>query len=145
MNIIKIAASQSLTCLTDSELILPHEHPITPPPHHSRAAVSAAVCEGIAPAGEKPLLYVYRVLLTGIWLMRTSEVEANLVTLNETFRLPYLHDLIPANSPDRSCPLWMMQTWPSTKASTNASEPNSKLRTMPARCARCRRKPRGRR
>ncbi len=42
----------------------------------------------------KPLLYVYRVLLTGIWLMRTGEVEANLVTLNETFRLPYLPELI---------------------------------------------------
>jgi uncharacterized protein len=42
----------------------------------------------------KPLLYVYRVLLTGIHLMRTGEVEANLVHLNETFRLPYLADLI---------------------------------------------------
>lgn len=42
----------------------------------------------------KPLLYVYRVLLTGIWLMRTGEVEANLVTLNESFRLSYLNDLI---------------------------------------------------
>jgi predicted nucleotidyltransferase len=42
----------------------------------------------------KPLLYVYRVLLTGIHLMRTGEIEANLVTLNEGFRLPYLADLI---------------------------------------------------
>lgn len=42
----------------------------------------------------KPLLYVYRVLLTGIWLMRTGEVERNLVTQNKTFRLPYLGDLI---------------------------------------------------
>ena len=42
----------------------------------------------------KPLLYVYRVLLTGIHLMRTGVIEANLVTLNETFRLPYLPDLI---------------------------------------------------
>jgi predicted nucleotidyltransferase len=47
-----------------------------------------------SPRRVKPLLYVYRVLLTGIWLMRTGEVEANLVTLNETFRLPYLPDLI---------------------------------------------------
>lgn len=46
------------------------------------------------PRRVKPLLYVYRVLLTGIWLMRTGEVEANLVTLNETFHLPFLHDLI---------------------------------------------------
>ncbi|MFN0075724.1 MAG: DNA polymerase beta superfamily protein [Prosthecobacter sp.] len=47
-----------------------------------------------SPRRVKPLLYVYRVLLTGIWLMRTGVVEANLVTLNETFRLPYLPDLI---------------------------------------------------
>jgi predicted nucleotidyltransferase len=47
-----------------------------------------------SPHRVKPLLYVYRVLLTGIWMMRTGEVEANLVTLNETFRLPYLPDLI---------------------------------------------------
>jgi predicted nucleotidyltransferase len=42
----------------------------------------------------KPLLYVYRVLLTGIHLMRTGEVEANLVTMNEEFRLPYIPDLV---------------------------------------------------
>lgn len=42
----------------------------------------------------KPLLYVYRVLLTGIHLMRTGEVEANLPTLNEEFRLPYIADLV---------------------------------------------------
>jgi uncharacterized protein len=42
----------------------------------------------------KPLLYVYRVLLTGIWLMRTGEIEANLVTLNESFRLPYISELV---------------------------------------------------
>lgn len=42
----------------------------------------------------KPLLYVYRVLLTGIHLMKTGEVEANLVHLNDSFRLPYVPDLI---------------------------------------------------
>jgi predicted nucleotidyltransferase len=42
----------------------------------------------------KPLLYVYRVLLTGIHLMQTSEVEANLARLNERFRLPYLPELL---------------------------------------------------
>ncbi|MBD1836929.1 nucleotidyltransferase domain-containing protein [Coleofasciculus sp. FACHB-501] len=42
----------------------------------------------------KPLLYVYRVLLTGIHLMRTGVVEANLVHLNEVFKLPYIPDLI---------------------------------------------------
>ncbi len=47
-----------------------------------------------SPPRVKPLLYVYRVLLTGIHLMRTGEVEANLVTLNETAKLTYLDDLI---------------------------------------------------
>jgi predicted nucleotidyltransferase len=47
-----------------------------------------------SPHRVKPLLYVYRVLLTGLWMMRTGEVEANLVTLNETFKLPYITDLI---------------------------------------------------
>jgi predicted nucleotidyltransferase len=42
----------------------------------------------------KPLLYVYRVLLTGIHFMRAGKVEANLVTLNEDFRLPYITDLV---------------------------------------------------
>ncbi len=42
----------------------------------------------------KPLLYVYRVLLTGIHLMRTGVVEANLPRLNESARLPYIDELI---------------------------------------------------
>jgi hypothetical protein len=46
------------------------------------------------PPRVKPLLYVYRVLLTGIRLMRTGEVEANLVRLNDEFRLPYIADLV---------------------------------------------------
>lgn len=46
------------------------------------------------PRRVKPLLYVYRVLLTGIWMMRTGEVEANLTTLNEIFKLPQVDDLI---------------------------------------------------
>ena len=42
----------------------------------------------------KPLLYVFRVLLTGIRLMQTGRIEANLCILNEEFRLPFLDDLI---------------------------------------------------
>ncbi|GGR27437.1 nucleotidyltransferase domain-containing protein [Deinococcus ruber] len=42
----------------------------------------------------KPLLYTFRTLLTGIHLMRTGEVEANLVTLNAESGLPFLDDLI---------------------------------------------------
>jgi predicted nucleotidyltransferase len=46
------------------------------------------------PPRVKPLLYVYRVLLTGIHLMKTGGVEANLVTLNDEARLPYIEELI---------------------------------------------------
>jgi uncharacterized protein len=47
-----------------------------------------------SPRRVKPLLYVYRVLLTGIHLMRTGVIEANLVTLNESFKLPHITDLV---------------------------------------------------
>ena len=46
------------------------------------------------PRRVKPLLYVYRVLLTGIHLMRTGVINANLVELNQDARLPYIADLI---------------------------------------------------
>jgi predicted nucleotidyltransferase len=46
------------------------------------------------PPRVKPLLYVYRVLLTGIRLVQTGEVEADLVRLNEAARLPHVDDLI---------------------------------------------------
>jgi uncharacterized protein len=42
----------------------------------------------------KTLLYAYRVLLTGIHLLRSGEVEANLPRLNERFGLPFIDDLI---------------------------------------------------
>jgi uncharacterized protein len=46
------------------------------------------------PRRVKPLLYVYRVLLTGIHLMRTGVVNSNLVELNEEARLSCIADLI---------------------------------------------------
>ena len=42
----------------------------------------------------KPLLYTFRVLLTGIHLLRSGEVEANLCLLNDIYRLPFIPDLI---------------------------------------------------
>jgi predicted nucleotidyltransferase len=67
--------------------------------HHSHhyfgfAETEWKLFEKEQPHRVKPLLYVYRVLLTGIHLMRTGEVEANLAHLNDTFRLPYLDELI---------------------------------------------------
>ena len=49
---------------------------------------------GENPLRVKPLLYVFRVLLTGIHLMRTGEVDANLVTLSEQAGLSYIADLL---------------------------------------------------
>jgi hypothetical protein len=42
----------------------------------------------------KPLLYIYRVLLTGIHMMRTGAVETNLLTLNDELQSPQVADLI---------------------------------------------------
>jgi uncharacterized protein len=46
------------------------------------------------PPRVKPLLYVYRVLLTGIHLMRTGRIEANLATLSNETQLRFLDELI---------------------------------------------------
>ena len=54
------------------------------------------------PPRVKPLLYVYRVLLTGIHLMLTGKIEANLVTLNEDAKLTYIDDLISQKLEGRS-------------------------------------------
>lgn len=64
--------------------------------HHYRgfAETQWRLFEKESPRRVKPLLYVYRVLLTGIHLMQTGEVEANLVRLNESIRLPHVNDLI---------------------------------------------------
>jgi uncharacterized protein len=67
--------------------------------HHSHhylgfAATQWSLFEKENPPRVKPLLYVYRVLLTGVHLMSTGRVEANLVNLNDEFRLPYIQELI---------------------------------------------------
>jgi predicted nucleotidyltransferase len=67
--------------------------------HHSQHYLGFAetqwnLFEKERPRRVKPLLYVLRVLLTGIHLMRTGQVEANLLTLNEEVKLPYITDLV---------------------------------------------------
>jgi uncharacterized protein len=47
-----------------------------------------------SPRRIKPLLYAYRVLLTGLHLMRTGRIEANLRTLNAERRLSWIDDLV---------------------------------------------------
>jgi predicted nucleotidyltransferase len=44
----------------------------------------------------KRLLYAFRVVLTGIHLMKTGEVEANVERLNDAAKLPYLDELVAA-------------------------------------------------
>jgi predicted nucleotidyltransferase len=67
--------------------------------HHSHHYLGFAetqwrLFEKERPRRVKPLLYVYRVLLTGLHLMRTGEVEANLVRLYEEARLAHVADLV---------------------------------------------------
>jgi predicted nucleotidyltransferase len=72
---------------------------ITKHHYHHYAGFSAnqwRLFEKENPPRVKPLLYVYRVLLTGIHLMRTGVVEANVVTLNELFKLGYIDELVSA-------------------------------------------------
>lgn len=47
-----------------------------------------------SPPQVKPLLYTYRVLLTGIHLLRTGEIEANLSRLADEAKLTHVQDLI---------------------------------------------------
>jgi hypothetical protein len=64
--------------------------------HHYRgfAHNQMALLEKQQPPRLKDLLYVYRVLLTGIHVLETGEIEANLRNLNEHFRLRDIDDLI---------------------------------------------------
>jgi predicted nucleotidyltransferase len=68
------------------------------------AATQWRLFERDQPRRVKPLLYVSRVLLTGIHLMRTGAVEANLVRLNSDARLAQVGDLIASKlaGPERS-------------------------------------------
>ena len=67
--------------------------------HHSRHYLGLAASqwkqfEKSEPRRVKPLLYVFRALLCGTYLMQTGEVESNLLHLNEVFGLPYVEELV---------------------------------------------------
>ncbi|NQT16675.1 MAG: nucleotidyltransferase domain-containing protein [Planctomycetes bacterium] len=64
--------------------------------HHYRGfyATQRKLIEKEDPKRVKPILYAYRVLMTGIHLLRTGEVEANLPRLNESFGLSFIDELI---------------------------------------------------
>ncbi len=42
----------------------------------------------------KVILYMFRVLMTGIYFARTGKIESNIVTLNETFKFSFVDDLV---------------------------------------------------
>ena len=46
------------------------------------------------PPRVKPLLYTFRTMMTGLLLLRTGEIEANLAVLNTEAGLSYLDDLM---------------------------------------------------
>lgn len=67
--------------------------------HHSHHYLGFAetqwrLFEKESPPRVKPLLYVFRVLLTGIYLMKHGTIEANLVNLNADAKLSYIDELI---------------------------------------------------
>ena len=66
--------------------------------HHFRSFASKqwSAVANAAHGTVKGLLYTYRPLMAGIHLMRTGEIESNLRTLNESFRLSFIDDLIAA-------------------------------------------------
>ncbi len=62
------------------------------------------------PKRAKTVLYAYRVLLTGIHLLRTGEVEASLPLLNERFGLPGIDELVASKTEERVAPAAL--EWP---------------------------------
>ena len=64
--------------------------------HHYRGfyATQRKLLDKEDPKRVKPLLYAYRVLMTGIHLLRSGEVDANLLQLNEHFGFAFLDDVL---------------------------------------------------
>jgi len=72
--------------------------------HHYRGfyATQRKLIDKEEPKRVKPVLYAYRVLMTGIHLLRTGEVEANLLRLNEHFDFAFLSELIAQKSTEHA-------------------------------------------
>lgn len=69
--------------------------------YHGFIATQRKLLEKEEPKRAKSLLYAYRVLLTGIHLLQTGEVQVNLPALNATFHLPYIDGLIAAKTTEK--------------------------------------------
>jgi predicted nucleotidyltransferase len=74
--------------------------------HHYRGfyGTQRKLLEKQEPKTAKALLYAYRVLMTGIHLLNTGEVEANIRHLNEGFGLSYVNDLIAQKVAEKAAP-----------------------------------------
>ncbi len=66
--------------------------------HHFRSFARHQWADVIKPGKPtvKKLLYAYRPLLAGIHLMNEGRIESNIVTLNKSFGLSYIDDLVAA-------------------------------------------------
>ena len=64
--------------------------------HHYRGffATQRKLIAKEEPKRVKPVLYAYRVLMTGIHLLQTGNVEANLLRLNEHFGFKFIDELV---------------------------------------------------
>jgi predicted nucleotidyltransferase len=74
--------------------------------HHYRGfyATQRKLLAKEEPKRAKPVLYAYRVLLTGIHLLQTGEVEASLPQLNQRFELPGIDELISSKTGEQIAP-----------------------------------------
>jgi uncharacterized protein len=81
--------------------------------HHYRGfyATQCKLLTKENPKRAKPVLYAYRVLMTGIHLLRTGEVESDLLKLNEHFGLTFLSDLIARKVNGENIPIGDLD-WP---------------------------------
>ena len=72
--------------------------------HHYRGfyATQRKLIEKEEPKRVKPILYAYRVLMTGIHLLDTGRVEANLLRLNERFGFGFLDELVAQKSVEQA-------------------------------------------
>jgi len=72
--------------------------------HHYRGffATQLKLLDKQQPRTAKALLYAYRVLLTGIHLLKTGRVQADIRQLNQTFGLPYIPELIDRKTQEKT-------------------------------------------
>jgi predicted nucleotidyltransferase len=79
----------------------------------------------------KAVLYAYRVLLTGIHLLRTGEVEANLPRLAAAYALPFLTQLIAQKTEERAAARDFDWSWHDHRLTALEAELDDAFRESP--------------